>query len=190
MRGFLLNLMAVVGILGATLLTPVQAAPDVDDALSSVKKMVGLIRYGKNDLALKSIGLPQATAYLMGSYHGQATLDQLGQIEGLLGEYLKVSAFPLARKYFEDIDLSYDKPVVKGDAVHIRASLLYGGSEQIKFTWVVVESDGEYVVTDFLDDRNQSSLKASRDKQIQKVLQRKGIPGLIKAMETAVEKAR
>ncbi len=169
---------------------PVAAEGDGKAALAAVKKMVGFIRYEKNDLALKQVGLVPVSEYLMGSYYSKATAEQRSRFQELLGEYVELRAFPLALKYFKDIDLSYDEPVVKGDAVHVRSSLLYSGSEQLVFTWVLAEHDGKYVVTDFLDASNKSSMKTNRDKQIQPVLKQKGVAGLIKQMEQVVEKSR
>ncbi|MCR9145401.1 MAG: ABC transporter substrate-binding protein [bacterium] len=185
MKRFLM-ILAVIGLVFSA--APVAA--DGKSALASVKKMVGFIRYQKNGLALKQVGLVPVSQYLMGSYYDQATPEQRARFQELLGEYVELRAFPLALKYFKDIDLSYDEPTVKGDAVHVRSSLLYAGSEQVVFTWVLKEHDGKYVVTDFLDATNKSSMKTNRDKQIQPVLKQRGIDGLIKQMEQVVAKSR
>ena len=178
----------IMAIAGVGVTAPVSA--DGDAALATVKKLVGFIRYEKNELAMKQVGLAPISEYLMGSYYEKATDAQREKFEALLGEYVELRAFPLALKYFKDIDLSYDEPVEKGDTVHVRSSLLYAGSEQIVFTWVLSEHDGQWVITDFLDNRGVSSMGTNRDKQIQPVLKAKGVDGLINQMEKVVTAAR
>lgn len=187
MKHFLM-ILTVIGLALSSM--PVAAEADGKAALATVKKMVGFIRYEKNNLALKQVGLVPLSQYLMGDYYAKATPEQQARFQGLLGEYVELRAFPLALKYFKDIDLSYDEPAFKGDAVHVRSSLLYAGSEQLVFTWVLAEHDGKYVVTDFLDSTNKSSMQTNRDKQIQPVLKQKGVAGLIEQMEKVVAKTR
>lgn len=187
-RPLTIALAAALLIAGGVATGPVHAGGK--SALASIKKMVGFIRYEKNELALKQVGLEPVSEYLMGSYYGQATPDQRAQFQKLLGEYVELRAFPLALKYFKDVDLSYDEPVQKGDAYHVSSSLNYAGSEQLVFTWVLQEHDGKYVITDFLDSTGKSSMQTNRDKQIQPVLKQKGVAGLLKTMEQVVGKLR
>lgn len=173
-----------------TLLAGTPVAADGTAALTSVKKLVGFIRYEKNDKALEQVGLDAISEFLMGSYYTKATPEQKSRVSDLMGEYIELQAFPLALKYFKDIDLAYDEPKEQGKDVHIRSTLLYAGSERVVFTWVLTEVGGEWVVTDFLDERGVSSMKASRDKQIQPVLKKSGVDGLIAQLEKVVAKLR
>lgn len=184
----ILMIFAIVGLILSSV--PVAAEADGKAALSTVKKLVGFIRYEKNDLALKQVGLVPVSRFLMGDYYDQATPDQRARFQALLGEYVELRAFPLALKYFKDIDLSYDEPVVKGEQVLVRSSLLYAGSEQVVFTWVLEEYEGQYTIVDFLDNGGKSSMTTNRDKQIQPVLKQKGVAGMIAQMEQVVAKAR
>lgn len=169
---------------------PIAAETDTKAALSAVKKLVGFIRFEKNDLALKQVGLVPISRFLMGSYYDRATPEQQTRFQTLLGEYVELRAFPLALKYFKDIDLSYEEPVIKGRQVLIRSSLLYAGSEQVMFTWVLEQHDGQYTIVDILDNGGKSSILTNRDKQIQPVLKKNGVAGLLTQMEKVVAKAR
>jgi ABC-type transporter MlaC component len=184
--GMILGILLLVSVASLT----AETAADGKAALATVKKLVGFIRYEKNDLALRQVGLEPVSQYLLGGYYEQASAEQKARFQSLLGEYIELRAFPLALKYFKDIDLSYDEPAVQGDSVRIRSSLLYGGSEQVVFTWVLAEHAGQYVITDFLDQRGVSSMQVNRDKQIQPVLKQKGVPGLLQQMEQVVAQAR
>lgn len=155
-------------------------------SLAATKKLIGFIRYEKSDQAMALIGIDAMSRYLLGATYAQAKPEDLQKFKSLLGEYVRLKAFPLALKYFKDVDLSYDQPVVKGKESRIKSSLMYGGSEQIVFTWVLTEENGAYVVTDFLDTKGVSSMQTNRDKQIQPLLQKKGLIGVNAALEKLV----
>lgn len=155
-------------------------------SLAATKKLIGFIRYEKSDAAMALIGIDAMSRYLLGKTYAQAKPEDLQKFKSLLGEYVRLKAFPLALKYFKDVDLSYDQPVINGKEARIKSSLLYGGSEQIVFTWVLTEESGAYVVTDFLDMKGVSSMQTNRDKQIQPLLQKKGLVGVNAALEKLV----
>ncbi len=157
------------------------------DAVSTLKKMIGFIRYGKDDRALAFVGAEQIARYLLTpANYDRATPQQKERFIGLLKEYIQLKAFPLALKYFKDIDLSYDQPVVTGDQHRIRSSLLYAGSEQIVFTWVLTKVGNDYFVTDFLNERNESSMQRSRDQQVLVLYRQSGMDGVNNQLQTIV----
>lgn len=159
-------------------------------SLIAVKRLVGFIRYERDDRALELIGREAITDYLLGASASSASAAQKTQFQELLGEYLKLKAFPTARGYFEDIDLAYAEPVVDGKTARIRSSIVYAGSERLSFTWVLTEIKGNWLVTDFLNDRGQSTMQSSRDQQIQPILRREGMDGLLKRFESIVADLR
>lgn len=167
---------------------PLQA--DNDEPLSAVKTMIGLIRYNRDDRALEYIDLDGMTRYLLGNSYDQASAEQKQRFTELLGEYISLSAFPKAREYFNDVDLSYDAPGEVDDRVHIRSAILYSGNEQLTFTWVMADTDDGYRVIDFLDAEGNSQMQTNKEKAVQPLLQQKGIPGVIAALETAVNRLK
>lgn len=177
-------------VLSVLFLPAALSAQDTNEAatksLAATKKFIGFIRYEKSDQAMAFVGIDAMSRYLLGAAHAQTKPEDLQKFKSLLGDYIRLKAFPLALKYFKDVDLSYDQPVVQGKEARIKSSLMYGGSEQIVFTWVLTEENGSFVVTDFLDAKGVSSMQTNRDKQIQPLLQKKGIAGVNAALEKLV----
>jgi ABC-type transporter MlaC component len=165
--------------------------PDAAEALSTIKKMVAFVRYSgtKPELgnkALDMVGAKEISAYLMDKYYTKATPDQDERFQKLILEYIRLRAFPTALSYIKDIDINYDEPVTDGQFVKIRSSVLYAGSERILFTWVVKKRPEGYFLTDFLDEKSVSAMQVNRDKQIQPLIQKEGIEGMIKRMSAVV----
>ncbi len=159
-------------------------------SLSTVKKFIGFVRYKKDEPAMKFIGIDlMARGLLMKSYD-TAKPEELEKFKSLLAEYIRLKAFPLAVKYFQDIDLSYDKPVVKAKESRIKTSLLYAGSDRVSFSWVLAEAADGWLVVDFLDEKGVSSMQVNRDKQIQPVLKKSGMKGVNDLLEKQVKALR
>ncbi len=170
---------------------PVAAAElEGKPAIRTVKRLLVSIRLKKDDKALTYVNLDAMGKYLLGKYHGKFKPGQKQRFEKSLGEYMQLRAFPWARKNIGRVGLSYDKPEIKGNRVHVRSSLVYAGAERITFTWVIGKFDGRYMVTDVLNIKGESSLKASRDRQIIPVYRKRGAEGLLRTMERVVKKLR
>ena len=169
------------------LVTPVRA-DDGQEALTALRRLVGLIRYERNEQALNLIATDRMVSFLLGS--NGATPEQESRIAGLLGEYIELKAFPMALEYFKDIDLTYDAPTIVGDQVHIRSSVLYGGSEQVTMTWVMARVGPEYKLVDFLDQQGQSQMTINRDRVITPLINQRGVDGLISQMQTTINGLR
>ena len=161
------------------------------EAISTIKKMIGYIRYKKNEKALESLGMDQISAYLLDKYYAKTKPADKQKFKALVAEYISLRAFPLAYKYFKDIDLSFDKPQAQEDGrIHVKSSLLYAGSERLTFTWILADVEGSLLMVDFLNEKNVSSMKNSRDKQIIPVYEKRGMKGLLGLLEKQVEKLR
>ncbi len=175
-------------------LVPLQASPS-SEALKSVKRMVSYIRYSEtkpvySDRALDLIDFDAISRYLLDSSYESASVQQKQRFKELLREYIRLNAFPRAVQYFKDIDLTYDAPVQKNDSVHIHSSLLYGASERIHFTWVLEKQKKGFRIVDVLNENHVSSMQLNRDKQVQPLLKKRGLDGLLDQFEKIVESLR
>lgn len=162
---------------------PIGAGDADHPALTVVKRLVGQIRYNRDDRALESIGLEPISRYLLGASYAGASAEERARFQALLGDYIRLNAFPTARSYFKDIDINYEAPVESGDTARIRSSIVYAGADRASFTWVLTRVNGRYVITDFLDSRGQSSMASSRDRQIQPLLRSGGMSALLAKMQ-------
>lgn len=162
---------------------PIGAGDADHPALSVVKRLVGQIRYNRDERALEAIGLEPISRYLLGAAYAGASAEDRARFQALLGDYIRLNAFPTARQYFKDIDINYEAPVESGDITRIRSSIVYAGADRVSFTWVLTRVNGRYVITDFLDSRGQSSMASSRDRQVQPLLRSGGMPALLAKMQ-------
>jgi ABC-type transporter MlaC component len=162
---------------------PIGAGDADHPALTVVKRLVGQIRYNRDERALEAIGLEPISRYLLGASYASASAEERTRFQGLLGDYIRLNAFPTARSYFKDIDISYEAPVESADTTRIRSSIVYAGAERVSFTWVLTRVNGRYVITDFLDGRGQSSMASSRDRQVQPLLRSGGMSALLAKMQ-------
>lgn len=172
------------------LIAPLSAQENEQGQIQTIKKMTGFIRYGRDDRAVASIGAEQISRYLLGSHYDHITPEQQTKFQENLKEIIKLRGFPLAMKYFKDIDISYDQPVENGDQSKVRSSILYAGSERIVFTWVLTKVGDTYLITDFLNERGESSMQKSRDQQILPLFQQRGITGVLDSMQTMIRGLR
>ncbi len=183
---------------GATLLIlsmgALQAAPG-DEAVTNIKRMVGYIRYSETkpefaQKAMEFVGIEEMTKMLLGSSYARAKPQELDDFRAKLAEYIQLKAFPVAIKYFKDIDISYGEPVVKGNQISVKSSIVYAGSERIEFTWVSTQLKDKIVLTDFLDEKGTSVMKANRDGQIQPLLRKGGMKTLLAQFEKILRSLR
>lgn len=170
---------------------------EAGDALKSIKRFVGYIRYSKTkpDLETKALGMIDYDAmsqYLLtDKYYTKASDSQKEELNGYLREYIRLRAFPEGLKYFKDIDLVYSVPEKSGSNVQVKSSITYEhpveGTTTISFSWVVHQKDAQWVMVDFLDVNGESSMKINRDKQIQPILKKEGVPGLLRRFKAVIK---
>lgn len=169
--------------------------------LAPIKRLIGNVRYSDKaktpadrialeDRALESIGSLQMAEFLLGDSAKRATPEQKEKFAKQIREYTRYKAFPLVSKYFKDIDLTYEPPVLNGDQARVQSSVVYSGSERLTFSWVLQKVGENYVITDFLNDKGTSSMQTNKDAQVQPTLKAKGIPGLLSVMDTAVAQVK
>lgn len=155
---------------------PAPAISAEDQALASAKKLVGLIRYKKNDKALALIHLEKFSGKLVGNT--KLTETERKEFEEAVAEYITNKAFPLALKYFDKIDLTYDKPAIEGKQARIASAILYKGSDQVKFAWILEEVSGAWYITDFEIEGRLAS-ETNRTKSIEPSIKKNGVKATI-----------
>lgn len=180
----------------------VSAQEDAEQkVLAPIKKMIGSVRYSDKartpaerkaleDKALDNIGTDRMADFLLGNFAAKATPEQKKRLADQIREYTRYKAFPLVIKYFKDIDLTYEPPVIEGETAKVPASVVYAGSERLSFTFVLTRVGDSYVMTDFINDKGISSMTVNRDNQVQPTLKSQGMNGLLGKMDAAVAQAK
>ncbi|XDD51455.1 ABC transporter substrate-binding protein [Leptospira sp. WS92.C1] len=153
---------------------PTEEAPSAEEQIgSTVKKLIGFIRYKKNDKAISIIHVKQFSSQLLKSSGKIADTDRK-EFEEAISEFIIHRSFPIAHKYFDKIDINYEKPVIKGDNATLASSIIWNGSERITFSWILNKIDGTWYVTDFLSEGKYAS-ETNRVKSIEPSIKKNGI---------------
>ncbi len=158
---------------------------DESTILPTVKKLVGFIRFKKNDQAVALIDTKTFSKNLLGSHWDKINPKEQLEFEGAMKDYIKNKSFPNALQYFDRIDISYEKAKVKGKEAELPASILYKGSEKITFSWIFTEKDGKFLVSDFLDSDGKLATTLYGETQIQPTYEKKGMKELIALIKKA-----
>ncbi|MDX1960523.1 MAG: ABC transporter substrate-binding protein [Leptospiraceae bacterium] len=161
-------------------------AQGTKDPTETVKKMVGFIRYAKNEKALSFIDTATFSKNLLKKDYDSLKPEDKEGLESAVKEFITKKAFPKAAEYFTKIDLNYEKSKINGKEARVPSSLLYRGSEKIQFSWVLTEKDGKYLVTDFYNDGKLAS--ETNGSKIKPIFDKDGIAKVIEAMKAAANK--
>ncbi|EMO89413.1 toluene tolerance protein Ttg2D [Leptospira noguchii] len=146
---------------------------DEEQIVSAVKKLIGFIRYKKNDKAIVLIHVKQFSNQLLKS-SGKIGDSDRKEFEEAISEFIIHRSFPIAHKYFDKIDINYEKPVLKGDNATLASSIIWNGSERITFSWILMKIEGNWYVTDFLNEGRYAS-ETNRVKSIDPSIKKNGI---------------
>ncbi|EQA45321.1 toluene tolerance protein Ttg2D [Leptospira broomii serovar Hurstbridge str. 5399] len=155
-----------------------------ESSLSTVKKLVGFIRYKKNDKALALIHVGRFSESLIGA--SKFSDGERKEFENAIAEYIVNKAFPIAVKYFDKIDITYEKPILKDKRIRIGSSILYKGSDQVSFAWILSEIDGNWYITDF-ETEGKLATDINRTKNIEPSLKKNGVKGTIALVQKAAK---
>lgn len=154
------------------------------DPTPTVKKMIGYIRYKKNINAIALIDTETfATNLLKGDYESLSS-EEKKEFQDAVKVYIENKSFPIALRYFDKVDINYEKPILKGSIYEIPSSVLYNGSQQIKFSWILTEKNNSFLVSDFLTDGKLIS-DVNREKQILPLLKKEGFAKMLEKLKEA-----
>ncbi|WP_036043267.1 toluene tolerance protein [Leptospira alstonii] len=146
---------------------------DEEQIVSTVKKLIGFIRYKKNDKAIAIIHVKQFSNQLLKTA-GKIGDSDRKEFEEAIGEFIVHRSFPIAHKYFDKIDINYEKPVIKGNNATLASSIIWNGSERITFSWILSKIEGAWYVTDFLSEGKYAS-ETNRVKSVDPSVKKNGI---------------
>lgn len=156
------------------------------DPTPTIKKMIGFIRYKKNTNALSLIDTELYSANLLKGEYENLSEDQKKDFEEAIKLYIENKSFPVALKYFDKVDLTYEKPIPRGNLIEVPSSILYDGSQRIKFSWILNEKNGNFLISDFMIEDKLTS-DTNREKLFA-VLKKDGYPKMLEKLKNAASK--
>jgi ABC-type transporter MlaC component len=153
------------------------------------RPVIAFLRHGfkgKDQKALKQVGIQAMAKVILGEHYKMATPEQIKKTEGLIEKQLKYAALPMIKKYFKTVDgVPLGTPQKVKNQYHVKSSALYGGGSAIDFKWVL-EGDKKFQITDIIDKKGKSSMETNA-KNAQNLIKKHGIDGFLKKFGEKVE---
>ena len=154
-----------------------------------VKMLIGAIRYGKYDLALKLLDLDQMTRRLNAGHWAKMNAAQRAEFSKHLGTLLKKLSFVKARGLFKHIDaVLYDAPKLGAKQVSIRSTIVVHRAykkKELVITWFMLKHKRGYRIVD-VKTVGESTVAGLREEQIDPLVKEGGVALLLKKMRAKV----
>lgn len=149
-----------------------------------IKMLIGAIRYGKDDLALKMLNIDKMSAEVNKNHWGKMSPAEQKEFTAGLGTLIKKLSFPKAREIFKHLDaVLYGKAEVKGKTATIKTTIVihraYKKTELV-ISWTLVKDKGWKV----LDTKTvgESTLKGIREAQVDPLVKEGQVALLMKTL--------
>lgn len=177
-------------LLVPALLVLALAAPAfADDALEKpVKTLVSAVRYGKDDLALKSLDGDSEGAVLLGDEWAKGTGKQREEFASLFHQLFAAIAFPKLRANFEHLETTLFEPAkAAGDKAELQSTIVILHplkKQEIKVKYEMHKAKDGWKVVDVtvLGTGSPSMLVGIRDEQVRPIFKDGGWDKLLSLM--------
>ncbi len=153
-----------------------------------VKTLVGAVRYGKDDVALKQMDGDAQGAVMLGAEWGKATAEQRKEFATLFHGLFAAMAFPRIKENLEHLETTlFEKPAVEGEKAGISGTLVILHplkKQELKVKFDAHKSGGAWKVVDvtLVGTGSPSMLSSIRDEQVQPLFKAGGWDKLLGAM--------
>lgn len=167
-----------------------QALAASNDAVAKpVKIIIGSVRQGKDDLAVKQFADEAQGKELCGEYWGKASDAQKKEFTQLFHTLFAQQGFPKFRENFKYLDqVLYAPAQVKGNDATLDSTLLINHplkKQEIKLQYAMLKVGGDWKVLDAkVLGAGGGSLLAVAKEQTMPLLQDGGMEGLLKEMRS------
>lgn len=161
-------------------------AADAKTLSKPIKRVIGAIRYGKNDLALKQFDGDAQSKFLLGSEASKFTADQKAQFIRDFHGLFAALAFPRVKGDFQKLEtILYGTPSVSGSTAKIGATIVIlhpAKKQEIKTTFDLTKVGADWKIVDVTVRGDKSMLTNIRDEQIKPLLKEGGPKHLLGLM--------
>jgi len=173
----------LLSLLALLFATPALAAHS--EVVSPLKRVVGSVRYGRDQAALKYFDGEAQGKLLLGPSWDKATAAQRTEFVQLFETLFAKMAFPKVRANFEHLEsILYDEPKVDGDKATVDSTILILHplkKQELKVKYLLTHEKAGWKVVD-VTVLGDSTLGGIRDEQVKPILQESGMDGLLKIM--------
>ncbi len=136
----------------------------------AVKKLVGAVRYSKDELAIGQMDAEAQGRYLVGDPWESASEEQRTEFARLFTRLFAAIAFPNIRKSFEHLEtILYDKPKVKGRRATLQSTIVILHAlrkQEIEVTYDLTGGKRGWRIMDVTVTGDRSMLTNIRDDQV------------------------
>ena len=161
-------------------------ADDAKELSKPIKRVIGAIRYGKDDLALKQFDGGAQTAFLLGESAAKFSAEQKTQFTTMFHQLFAKLAFPRVKGDFQKLEtILYDAPKVRGGKATIGSTIVIlhpAKKQEIKATFNLVKAGADWKIVDVTVKGDKSMLTNIRDEQIKPLVKENGAAGLLGLM--------
>lgn len=159
-----------------------------------IKRLIGAVRYNKDDLALAQLDGEAQGAFLLEKAWVTATAEQKAAFVRDFHAMFSAIAFPRIRKNFEKLEtVLYDPPAIKGDQATIASTIVILHplkKQEIRATYDMHKVGGEWKVVDVTVKGDKSMLTNIRNDQIRPILAEGGVTKLLDLLAKRVAQLR
>ena len=171
------------------------AAPAGDEGAmqAAIKRLIGSVRYKRDEAALATFAGTAQGAFLCGDAWPKATDAQRAEFVTLFHKMFASIAFPRIRGNFEKLEtILYDKPVIRGDKATLGSTIVIlhpVKKQEICASYDLVKIGDAWKVVDVTVKGDKSMLTNIRDDQVLKLIAKGGFEHVLELMRKRVNKA-
>lgn len=148
-----------------------------------IKRFIGAVRYGKNEMALKMVDDLSQAKLLLGDQWDKGTKEQQKEFRKLFSQLFSVIAFPKLKNNLQKVaSILYGKPEFKGKTAILPSTLVVQHAlkkQEIKLSYTLAKTKGGYKLVDVTFQGDKSLLTNIRDDQIGPLMKEGGWNHLI-----------
>lgn len=167
----------------------VRAASADKEVPKVLKRLIGAIRYGKNDLAAKQVAFKPMSERLMGSAWAKMKPAEQAEFVKSLEELIRGLSFKKGHEMFKHLDaVLYDPVRLEGKEAKCKSTIVVHRNykkTEIVIDYVLVQANGGWQVVDLVM-LGESTIEGLREGQILPLLEEGGPATVLKAMRDRV----
>lgn len=189
MRNILSLCLFTAAFLGGLAVSPAHAKPSDKDIQKVIKTLVTAIRYDKDDLAAKQIAWEPMAKAIMDDNWKDLNADQQKEVIKGVETLIRRISFVKGRDMFKHLDTIIYSPVtMKGKEAIARATVVVHRNykkTEVVIDFVLVEDGGAWKIKDTIM-AGESTAAAIHEDQVEVLMDKGGVPALMKALREKV----
>lgn len=165
------------------------SSPAASGAEPTLKKLINLIRFGRDDKAAALLAFDAMAQRLMGEDWGKLSASDQKEMVAGLEKVLRRVSFERGREVFKYLNaLRFDPARQEGDTTHVRSVVVIFRDlkkSEVVIDWVLIRTPSGFKVVDTVI-LGESTADAVRNEEVKPLLAEGGVPALMAALRKKV----